>query len=492
MSRMNADYEPLVTLLPIDKLAGSAEDVESLTANLYDSKTPDNRWHCPWGNSIDEIAPLFNTILEGNFRTSTIHATFEDTEKNFCLWFSQKRLLDSMLCRFLKVIPGLNRKLISVGQLDKQGMEVRFGSNEWKVVKGNLMIARGMKHGSLYLVDEPAEGCMTVPVKRNKIWFAKSRAKRVHFANVKSGAKEMLAERVQKSKPFKGFGDSGSKGCVPGTVTKSRWVLKTITEEVSPVGSLLCLESVGGPRCISGSSGVSIPVEIEDESLTGFVTTELELGGASIGPSCMEWKWDLKGGREVPEKWLKILGAAVLQKPEYPFGVLIQVRDAERQRTFEDQMLPWENLPVAVLRNRVGIQPSLDEVIQALKSHDLYIYIGHGSGQDISPMERFKNLIDVLLFSLWAAAVAFCCEFCKTLLTGLKEARLDTSRDCSRCTQLKEKNTSSEVIRIPGCKHKSEIWSMLSQACGACSLPYLMGAAPVCYGIPTVIRKKDS
>ncbi|KAD5803640.1 hypothetical protein E3N88_15008 [Mikania micrantha] len=164
-------------------------------------------------------------------------------------------------------------------------MEVRFGSNEWKVVKGNLVIARGMKHGSLYLVDEPAEGCMTVPVKRNKIWFAKSRAKRVHFANVKSGAKGMLAERVQKSKPFRGFGDSGSKGCVPGTVTKSRWVLKTRTEEFSPVGSLLFLESVGGPRCISGSGEVSIPVEIEDESLTGFVTTELELGGASTGPS---------------------------------------------------------------------------------------------------------------------------------------------------------------------------------------------------------------
>ncbi|KAD7477491.1 hypothetical protein E3N88_00627 [Mikania micrantha] len=133
-------------------------------------------------------------------------------------------------------------------------MEVRFGSNEWKVVKGNLVIARGMKHGS-YLVDEPAEG-----------------------------SKEMLAERVQKSKPFRGFGDSGSTGCVPGTVTKSRWVLKTKTEEFSPMGSLLCLESVGGPRCISGSGGVSIPVEIEDESLTGFVTTELELGGASTSP----------------------------------------------------------------------------------------------------------------------------------------------------------------------------------------------------------------
>ncbi|KAD6118659.1 hypothetical protein E3N88_09930 [Mikania micrantha] len=174
-------------------------------------------------------------------------------------------------------------------------MEVRFGSNEWKVVKGNLVIARGMKHGSLYLVDEPAEGCMTVRVKRNKIWFSKSRAKRVHFANVKSGAKGMLAERVQKSKPFRGFDDSGSKGCVPGTVTKSRWVLKTRTEEFSPVGSLLCLESVGGPRCISGSGGVSIPVEIEDESLTG--------GDLSGYDEVLAYSWELRLGRLVIEDY---------------------------------------------------------------------------------------------------------------------------------------------------------------------------------------------
>ncbi|KAD5508159.1 hypothetical protein E3N88_15862 [Mikania micrantha] len=102
----------------------------------------------------------------------------------------------------VRVISGLNRKLIS----DKHGMEVRFGSGKWKVVKGNLVIARDMKHGSSYMVDEPAEGC-----------------KRIHFANVKSGAKGMLAKHILKFKSFRGFGDSGRKGCA-GTVTKSRWV----------------------------------------------------------------------------------------------------------------------------------------------------------------------------------------------------------------------------------------------------------------------------
>ncbi|KAI3514342.1 hypothetical protein L1887_12673 [Cichorium endivia] len=185
----------------------------------------------------------------------------------------------------VRVIPELKKKLISVGQLDKQGLEVRFGGGKWRVVNGISVIAQGMKPGSLYMVEVPAEGSMIVPIKHDKIWFAKSSAKRVYFANMNSGAKGMLAERVGKSKPFKGFCDSGSTGCVPGTVTKSHWVLKTNTEKFSPVGSLQSLESVSGPRCISRAGGVSKPVETGDESVAGLATTELELVGASIGPS---------------------------------------------------------------------------------------------------------------------------------------------------------------------------------------------------------------
>ncbi|KAL4564846.1 hypothetical protein LXL04_028919 [Taraxacum kok-saghyz] len=181
----------------------------------------------------------------------------------------------------VRVIPELKKKLISVGQLDKQGLEVRFGGGKWRVVNGNSVISHGMKCGSLYMVEVPAEGCMTVPVKHDKIWFAKSGAKRVHFANINSGAKGMLVERVRKSKPFRGFGDSGSTRRVSGTVTKSRWVLKTKTEKVSHVECLLSLESVSGPLCISGSGGVSKPVETEDESVAGLATAELELVGAS-------------------------------------------------------------------------------------------------------------------------------------------------------------------------------------------------------------------
>ncbi|XP_022019415.1 uncharacterized protein LOC110919458 [Helianthus annuus] len=56
-----------------------------------------------------------------------------------------------------RVIPNLRRKLISVGKLDDEGFNVHFGGGQWKVIKGNLVIAKGKKQvlslgGSRYYV----------------------------------------------------------------------------------------------------------------------------------------------------------------------------------------------------------------------------------------------------------------------------------------------------------------------------------------------------
>ncbi|GJW85422.1 retrovirus-related pol polyprotein from transposon TNT 1-94 [Tanacetum coccineum] len=55
-------------------------------------------------------------------------------------------------------IPSLKRRLISVGQLDEEGYQVGFGDRQWKVTKGSLVVARGKKHGSLYMVEVHPEG----------------------------------------------------------------------------------------------------------------------------------------------------------------------------------------------------------------------------------------------------------------------------------------------------------------------------------------------
>ncbi|KAD4889467.1 hypothetical protein E3N88_21540 [Mikania micrantha] len=56
----------------------------------------------------------------------------------------------------VRVIPDLRKMLISIGKLDDEGLEVHFGGGQWKVVKGNLVISRGKKRGSLYMVEDLA------------------------------------------------------------------------------------------------------------------------------------------------------------------------------------------------------------------------------------------------------------------------------------------------------------------------------------------------
>ncbi|KAL4572935.1 hypothetical protein LXL04_019723 [Taraxacum kok-saghyz] len=98
---------------------------------------------------------------------------------------------------------------------------------------------------------------------------------------------------------------------VPGTVTKSRWVLKTKTEKFSHVECLQSWESVSGPRCISGSGGVSKPVETEYESVVGLATAELKLVGASTGPSNTYIEWDNRGVLKVLLSSRAIVGCGV-------------------------------------------------------------------------------------------------------------------------------------------------------------------------------------
>ncbi|KAJ0467156.1 putative RNA-directed DNA polymerase [Helianthus annuus] len=123
----------------------------------------------------------------------------------------------------VRVIPGLTKKLIFVSQLDKQGLDVKFGGGKWKVIDGNLIVACGRRRGSLYLVEIPAEG-VAVPV-HHKVWFTvASKRKRVQFAKLNPSALGMSVECGQRSKfkPVRGFCDSGSTGRVPGTITKNR------------------------------------------------------------------------------------------------------------------------------------------------------------------------------------------------------------------------------------------------------------------------------
>jgi len=54
-------------------------------------------------------------------------------------------------------VPGLKKKLISVGQLDDSGHSILFSTGMWKVSKGAMVLARGKKTGTLYMTTRFAD-----------------------------------------------------------------------------------------------------------------------------------------------------------------------------------------------------------------------------------------------------------------------------------------------------------------------------------------------
>ena len=48
-------------------------------------------------------------------------------------------------------VPKLSRNLISVGKLGDEGCVVTFNDKNWKVSKGFLVVAKGVKVGTLYI-----------------------------------------------------------------------------------------------------------------------------------------------------------------------------------------------------------------------------------------------------------------------------------------------------------------------------------------------------
>ncbi|VFQ91536.1 unnamed protein product [Cuscuta campestris] len=145
---------------------------------------------------------------------------------------------------------------------------------DWKVLKGNLVMARGRKSGSLYMFELPSEG-VTVPVqKRNKVRFIESRGqKKVFYAREKPRATgQTQDERAKKGsrRPIRGIYGSGSTGGASTKFLRRQWVRRTSIRavEMSLEDFLLTMEIVCS-QDVPGSDSACVqwePVGTEDES----------------------------------------------------------------------------------------------------------------------------------------------------------------------------------------------------------------------------------
>lgn len=121
----------------------------------------------------------------------------------------------------------------------------------------------------------------------------------------------------------------------------------------------------------------------------------------------------------------------------------------------------------------------------------------------------------VIVANLWDVTDKDIDRFGKAMLDAWLGERSTVSADCNQCTSLVEENEAKngrgkgnkkKISRkkLPetndcdiglnknGCDHRPKLGSFMPQAREACKLPFLIGASPVCYGVPTGIRRKLS
>ncbi|KAD5803039.1 hypothetical protein E3N88_14399 [Mikania micrantha] len=338
----------------------------------------------------------------------------------------------SLNLKNVRIIPSLKRRLISVGQLDNQGHEVKFKKGQWKVVKGNLVMARGKKKGSLYLINISSEG-VTVP---NECAWKDS------------------------SKTVRGLCGSGSTGCVSTRVHKRQWVKRTSVpvDKISLVNHLLKKESVVCSWDISGSG-------------SSFQWEKIEIQFGSVAVRAMSDKLKLDGSFNVPSAVQGVAEPSFPTDLEYcdkdiliPFAILdsrvLTVGSSKKEQcliqwenqsteeaTWEDKDWLFQQFPNQSYEDKTpkeGAGIDRNDATQGMiqKPPILHVYSRRGKTGNKHKHKNLDRVVSLLQDMREVGTNYFMQELKSNLINGILE-----------------KKKRGEGIRVPAYHHSSEIRS---------------------------------
>ncbi|CAL8997984.1 unnamed protein product [Prunus brigantina] len=522
VSRLNSKSQPIVMLLPVDSvLEGSAEDsddvVNSGSGSFSERKDTGKRWHCPWGFTVvDKVAPEFRLILEESFSSASLIFE-EDTKSAWTFWWMWRQKLDLRLGKLLKnledswfgpwrcVLLGewsnckqldlVHKKLVRdlkskcKVDIDESLLKVILGGSKYAFEGGayvsQLCFKKGCYIGKAGCSEE--EKCLTSPDESNDI----EKQSELAFQLIHEAVNELEGLCSVNREPI---------------ILVLDFEVQMLPWENLPI--LRNQEVYRMPSVGSISSTLEKNYHHQDQVANNITAFPL------IDP----------------------LDSFYLLNPSGDLGTT----QIEFEKWFRDQNL----------EGKAGCAPPAEELAVALKSHDLFIYFGHGSGVQYIPMHQIQRLENcaatllmgcssgslklngcyiphgpplsyllagspVIVANLWEVTDKDINRFAKAMLDSWLKERWSLSEGCVQCKVAEEFEamsirgckgnakkkvskkklpeaceSSNPPIRI-SCDHKPKIGSFMSQAREACSLPFLTGASPVCYGVPTGIRKKD-
>ncbi|KAE8690720.1 separase-like isoform X2 [Hibiscus syriacus] len=519
LSRLNSKNQPIVLLLPLDSvLEEVSEDAapndenaracQELRQRMYSGK----KWHCPWGSAVvDNVAPAFKVILEENYVTSS-GCPLEDTKSTRSLWWTIRKKVDHQLGKLLS-------------NLEDSWL------GPWKhVLLGDCVECENLNTEHKKLVRNLKSKC--------KMGINESYLKLV------LGAAKFDIEEVCLSKQCL------QKGCYIG-------MLEHHTEEdcgsndidnVSTLASRLIHEVANELHWEDTFSRepIILILDLDVQMLPWESIPILRQQEVYRMPSVGSISILLERSRRHDESLSRNAAVVPLIDPLDAFYLLnpsgdLRSTQAEFENWFRDQKF----------EGKAGIVPTAEELVTALKSHDLYLYFGHGSGEqyvskdDIQGLEKCAASVlmgcssgslrlngcyaprgvslsyiqagsPVTIANLWEVTDKDIDRFGKAVLHAWLRERMDVAEDCSQCNQLlkefeamkirgggrkgnsKKKGASSNLVETENngsagdvCEHRAMIGSFVGKARESCTLPFLNGAAPVCYGVPTgIVRKR--
>ncbi|XP_017971181.1 PREDICTED: separase isoform X2 [Theobroma cacao] len=516
LSRLNSNNQPVVLLLPLDSVleevsddAAPDDDNARACQNLRQHMNSGKKWHCPWGSTVvDDVAPAFKGILEENFIT-TSNFLIEDTKSTRSLWWMIRKKVDQQLGKLLSnledswlgpwrhVLLGDCLDCKSLNMVHKKLVRDLKSKCKMDINESFLKLVLG---GAKYDIEEACfswqclkEGCYIGRLEHPGEEICRSNG----IDKVSALASQLIHEAVNELH-----------------------LADTISRE--PIILVLDYD-------VQMLPWESIPIlrqqEVYRMPSVGSISLTLE----------RSWHYQEQVGRNAAVfPLIDPLDAFYLLNPS---GDLSSTQ-AEFENWFRDQNF----------EGKAGTVPTAEELATALKSHDLFLYFGHGSGEQYLSRKEIQELdkcaatllmgcssgslvlngcymprgislsylragSPVTIANLWEVTDKDIDRFGKAVLSAWLSERLEPA-DCSQCDQLvkefeamkirgRSKGTSRKKVASSNidetsngdslkntCDHRPKIGSFVGRARETCTLPFLNGASPVCYGVPTGIRRK--
>ncbi|KAG4399168.1 hypothetical protein GLYMA_08G184200v4 [Glycine max] len=516
VSRLSFKNEPVVMLLPLDSIlqASGEGDLSTGSDTFPKCEEHSEKWRCPWGFTVvDDVAPAFKTILEENY-LSTI-SPLEDTTQNRMLWWKRRKNLDHCLDKLLRNLEEScfgSWKCLLLGEwLNCKNFDLVLKNlvNDLRskckldVNEGLLKIILG---GSKYVCD--GKTLVSQLCSKKDCYIAKvgycNEARRgiLNSADGIGVSSEVAFELLSEALNVLEVDDSMYREPI---ILVLDYEVQMLPWENLPILRNQEVYRMPSVSCISA-------VLHKDSN-------HKEQVGRNLGPFPL----------------IDPLDAFYLLNPDGDLGGT----QIEFENYFRDQNL----------EGKAGLRPTIKELASALESHDLFIYFGHGSGGQYIPRHEIQKLdkcaatllmgcssgsltlpgqyapqgiplsyllagSPAIVGNLWEVTDKDIDRFGKAMLDAWLKERSDMPTECLQCNLLSEE---FEAMNLKGCKgrakrkaprkkllelaesespkncgHRRKIGAFMGQAREVCTLPFLTGASPVCYGVPTGIWRKTN